>query len=396
MPSTRRLYYTDATVRAFDATVQSCVAAGAGFEVVLDATAFYPTSGGQPFDTGRLGGVEVVDVVDRDDGAVVHVVTGTMPAGVRVVGEIDWGRRVDHMQQHTGQHILSAAFDRLAGARTVSFHLGKELSTIDLGRDLTSEEIAAAESEANRIVWEDRPVDVRFVTAEEAAHLPLRKEPSRTGELRIVEVEGFDLSACGGTHVSRTGMIGVIAVTAWERFKGGVRVSFVCGGRALDAHRRLRDIVTAAGRVLSVTPGELTGQIERLQQQARALERDVEGLLSQLYRYQAVEYREQAETIGTHRGVLRAEPSTDAAGLRALAQRVVAEPGYMAVLVGAGAPAPVVIARSAGVEIDAAALLKEVLSAFGGRGGGKPDLAQGGVTAPASEVVAFLRQRLIS
>ena len=159
--------------------------------------------------------------------------------GQVVHGEIDWPRRFDHMQQHTGQHVLSAAFDQLFGVRTVSFHLGAAVSTIDLAREMSPAEIAAAEAEANRVVWEDRPVAIRFADAEEAARLPLRKEPARGGMLRLIDVEDFDLSACGGTHVARTGGIGVIAVASWERFKGGQRLEFLCGGRALAGYRTL-------------------------------------------------------------------------------------------------------------------------------------------------------------
>src|SRR5262252_4233926 len=157
--------------------------------------------------------------------------------GASLHGAIDWDRRFDHMQQHTGQHVLSAAFDKLFGVRTVSFHLGGAVSTIDLAREMSEAEIAAAETEANRIVWEDRPVTIRFADAEEAARLPLRKESVRGGTLRLIEVEQFDLSACGGTHVARTGGIGLIAVASWERFRGGQRLEFLCGGRALTGYR---------------------------------------------------------------------------------------------------------------------------------------------------------------
>src|SRR5262249_53879968 len=213
---TDRLYYTDSTLTDFDASVVDARVVGDRPHVVLDRTAFYPTSGGQPFDTGCLGGVPVVDVFDRDDGEVVHVLGAPLNGTTSVRGAVDWARRFDHMQQHTGQHILSAAFDREVAARTTSFHLGAEAATIDLDRELTPSQIAAAERAANWVVWEDRPVTVRFATAEEASRLPLRKEPVRTGRLRLVEVTDFDLSACGGTHVQRTGMIGVIAVAGWE------------------------------------------------------------------------------------------------------------------------------------------------------------------------------------
>src|SRR6476646_6326639 len=234
---TKRLYYTDPLLTAFDATVVSNEIEDGRSVVVLDQTAFYPSSGGQPFDTGQLDGTRVVDVVDREDGTIAHVVEKSLAPGTVVHGDIDWPRRFDHMQQHTGQHVLSAAFDRLSGVKTVSFHLGADVSTIDLAREVTPKEIAAAEDEANRIVWEDRPVTIRYATAEEAAALPLRKEPVRTGTLRLIDVEGFDLSACGGTHVSRTGAVGLIAVTAWERFKGGHRLEFACGRRVLVRFR---------------------------------------------------------------------------------------------------------------------------------------------------------------
>src|SRR5207248_1258434 len=204
---TDRLYYTDPYLREFDATVQRVETRGGRALVTLDRTAFYPTSGGQPFDTGTLGDLPIVDVVDDEhDGSVKHVVENAadVRVGQTVHGVIDWPRRFDHMQQHSGQHVLSAAFDKLFGVRTVSFHLGAAVSTIDLAREMTAAEIAAAETGANRVVWEDRPVSIRFADAEEAARLPLRKEPARGGVLRLIEVEGFDLSACGGTHVART------------------------------------------------------------------------------------------------------------------------------------------------------------------------------------------------
>jgi alanyl-tRNA synthetase len=187
---------------------------------VLDRTAFYPTSGGQPFDIGNLtecdgssgSTVDVVDTIEADD-EIVHVLSGPIASGSTVAGEIDWARRFDHMQQHTGQHVLSAAFDRLFDNRTVSFHMGAEFSTIDLQKELTWEQIARGEEEVNRVVSENRDVAIRFVSEHEAGTLPLRKEPARGGVLRLIDIRDFDLSACGGTHVARTGAVGVI-VTA--------------------------------------------------------------------------------------------------------------------------------------------------------------------------------------
>ncbi len=391
---TSRLYYTEPDRRSFDATVRACQAAGDQSHVLLDATAFYPTSGGQPFDTGRLGDARVLDVIDREDGEIVHVVDRPIDAGSAVRGEIDWPRRFDHMQQHTGQHMLSAAFDRLCSARTVSFHLGPETSTIDLAREVSPGEIAGAEAEANRVVWEDRPVVVRFASDDEAAGLKLRKEPTRTGTLRLVEVTDFDLSACGGTHVSSTGRIGIIAVAGWERFKGGSRVTFVCGGRALAAFGHLRDVVSASTRTLSVSAADLEGAIGRLQTESREAVRLARRLDAELAGHRAASLRATAETIGRLRVVIRHEAAGDPASLRVLAAAVVSESGLVAVLVGDGEPAPIVVARSADVELDAGALVKALTTELGGRGGGRPELAQGGVSAAPDAIVARVRARL--
>ena len=255
---TERLYYREPSLRAFDATVVGVDRKDDRTLVRLDRTAFYPTSGGQPFDTGTIsvvgtseegGSAHVLDVFDEteeQESSVIHVVDGDqLRVGQQVHGDIDWTRRFDHMQQHTGQHVLSAAFDTLFKARTASFHMGADVSTIDLEANLTPGQIEAAEREANRVVWEDRTVAIRFVTGDEAALLPLRKPPKKSGTLRLIAVEAFDLSACGGTHVARTGEIGLIAIGGWERFKGGLRVEFLCGGRALSRFRSLRD--TACG-----------------------------------------------------------------------------------------------------------------------------------------------------
>ena len=391
---TERLYYTDSYLRSFDAAVRSCDIVDGRPHVVLDRTAFYPSSGGQPFDTGHLGGQTIVDVIDDDAGEVVHVLSGPLDPGAAVHGDIDWTRRLDHMQQHTGQHMLSAAFDRLIGVRTVSFHLGAEGATIDLAREVSAPEIERAEADANLVVWDDRPVGVRFVSAEEAAGLPLRKEPVRGGTLRLVEIPDFDLSACGGTHVSRTGVVGLIAVTGVERFKGASRVSFVCGGRALRSHAALRDVVLSATRSLSVTAPEIKGAIERLQSDARDTSKVIRRLQDELAVFRAARLREAAETIGPHRVVLRVEPELDGASLKGLASAVVEGSGLLVVFAGRGAPVPVVVARSTDVSIDAAALLREIASELGGRGGGTAALAQGGLTATAEAVVAAAKRNL--
>jgi alanyl-tRNA synthetase len=391
---THRLYYTDPYRRAFDASIVE-VGSHAGRPAVrLDQTAFYPTSGGQPFDTGRLairdGAVlHVVDVVDAEDGSVVHVVAETphgVASGLPVHGEIDWPRRFDHMQQHTGQHLLSAAFERLFAARTVSFHLGSAASTIDLSREMAPHEMAAAETEANRIVWENRPAAIRFVTAEEASRLPLRKEPAREGLLRLIDIEGFDLSACGGTHVERTGAVGLVAATAWERFKGGQRVEFVCGGRALGRLRSLRDHLAAATRRLSVLPGELAPAIERLQNEAKDMKRASATLQIDLARYRARDLLPFAERTRSGVALCRVVEG-DMTWLKLLATQFTSEPGRVAVLVSKETPASVVVAASPDTGVVANKLLGQLLARFGGRGGGKADLAQGGGLNAAPQTV---------
>ncbi len=428
---TDRLYYTDSYRRECDATIERVEQRDGRTMIVLDRTVFYPTSGGQPFDTGTLGSSRVIDVVDEDDGTIAHVVapgvaqdfspahtvapvvapgiaavvaqdfSPAKPAALVVAQDfspansiratIDWPRRFDHMQQHTGQHVLSAAFDKLFGARTVGFHLGAEASTIDLSHDVSPRDIAAAEAEANRIVWEDRPVTIRFATAEEAATLPLRKrdqkdKPAREGTLRLIEVEAFDLSACGGTHVVRTGAIGIIAIGSWEKFKGGQRIEFLCGGRALIRFRSMRDTVAAAVRLLSIPVAELPGAIERLQVEAKDQKRAMTALDAELARYRADELAASADPTDKGRLVLRAIDA-DASGLKALAVAIAARPGHIVVLVSTTRPALVVVARSEDRAVQANQVLSALTAKFGGRGGGRPEMAQGGGLDASPETI---------
>ncbi len=386
---TERLYYTDAYLQQYESAVTSCAPAGPHFEVGLAATAFYPTSGGQPHDLGMLGGRRVLEVIDREEAGVAHVVDGPLEVGAAVTGVIDWPRRFDHMQQHTGQHVLSAAFELVCRARTEGFHLGTASASIDLHRGLTPDEIAAAEDEANRIVWQDRQVRVRFVTADEAAALPLRKESGRAGTLRLIDIADFDLSACGGTHVASTGGIGVIAVTAWEKFRGGTRVEFLCGRRALTRLRQWRDALATTNRVLSVAPAELAPAIERLQGENKTLGRTIRTLQEQLAGHLAAELVTIGAAVNGRVVVAQALDGWDAPGLKAVGAAVAATPGACAAVFSTTSPALVVIARAADVPIDAAAVLKALVARFGGKGGGKPDLAQGGgLAGDVGEMVA--------
>jgi len=412
---TERLYYADPYCREFDATVQRVERRGDRTLIVLDRTAFYPTSGGQPFDIGALETVaqpdlhstparhSIVDVLDEEDGTVFHALdersfppAAAPQPGQAVRGTVDWPRRFDHMQQHSGQHVLSAAFDRLFAARTVSFHLGTAVSTIDLAGELSRDEIASAEAEANRVVWENRPVEIRFVSAEQAASLPLRKETAREGTLRLIDIDNFDLSACGGTHVARTGSIGVIAIGSVERFKGGQRVEFMCGGRALAALRSMHDTIAGAVRLLSVLPEELPAAIERLQTEARERQRELTALHHDLARYRAGELAASAEQTPAGRAVLRIVDA-DAKGLKDLASAIISAPGFVVVMVGTARPSLAVVARSADVSVAANQVIAALTAKFGGRGGGKPDLAQaGGLDASAEDILAAARTIILA
>lgn len=388
---TVRHYYTDAYRAEFTAAVVE--RSPDGIRVYLDETAFYPTSGGQPHDIGTLGGVAVVDVVDEHD-RVAHVLSAPIGAAEpRLVGRIDWVRRYDHMQQHTGQHLLSAVFEDLFGAKTVSVHFGPDSSTLDLDvESLTREQLVAAETRANELVGEARPVTVTF---EEAASAQgLRKASERSGTLRIVSIEGVDRSACGGTHVRSTAEIGTVLVRSSEKIRKAARVEFVCGRRALNRARRDLDALSAIASSLSASlddaPAVVATQSERL--------RDAENVRKKLDReLSGYRVRERYDATmpgadGVRTIVVRDATSID--DLRAFAQAAFALPRV--VVVGAlMSPASVLLASSEDSGVDAGRVLKEKLAAVGGRGGGSPRLAQGSVPdANAVEtVVASLINR---
>ncbi|MBN1888439.1 MAG: hypothetical protein JW850_10630 [Thermoflexales bacterium] len=382
---THRLYYQDAYQRSFNARVIEQSTHAGQPALVLDQTAFYPTGGGQPHDLGKLGGVDVIDVVEREaDGGVLHVLAAPVQPG-ELSGEIDWLRRFDHMQQHTGQHILSQACARLAQAETVGFHLSPDTLTIDLDRsDLSLSLVEQVEDLANRLVFEDRPVTARFVTPDELGRLPLRKPPKVEGDIRVVQVEGFDASACGGTHVSSTGQIGLLKITRLERRGAETRVEFRCGWRALADYRRKHEVISRAAAGLSIAYWELDEAIDRLQteaKEARKKQVEAEGKLM------LVEADELALSVrgGTPFGVVaRAWEGRDAPGLRLVAKRIVEQPRTVALLGSSGGErCQLVFARSADLELDVSAWLRQAVQRLGGKGGGQADMAQGG-SGPAS------------
>src|SRR5712692_10452294 len=282
MTVTERLYYHDSRLLEFDARVISLSERDDGqIAVTLDRTAFYPTGGGQPSDTGILGEARVVDCIDAQSDGVLHVIQGSVPEiGDTIRGKVDWLRWRDHLQQHTGQHILSAALVKLFDAPTRSFRVLEHDCEIDVALDdPTDERIEQAVDLANQIIWENRPMTIRQVTSVEAANLPLRKEPSREGELRVIEIEDFDLTPCGGTHAKSTGEVGVIAVRSWERAKGLVRIQFMAGIRVLADYRKanrtarsVADVFSAGREGSPVLVGQLVGENKRLRRRVSELE----------------------------------------------------------------------------------------------------------------------------
>ena len=372
------LYYRDPYLRAFDTRVVERREVNGQPGVVLAETAFYPTSGGQPHDTGHLGGARVVDVLVDEDGEVVHVVSREIEVGP-VHGEIDWARRFDHMQQHTGQHILSQAFVERCGAETVGFHLGEESSTIDLDRaPLEAGEITAAEQAANQVVMEDRPIRARFVTEAELSDLPLRKPPAVEGAVRIVEVASYDWSPCGGTHVATAGQVGPVKVARVERRKDVSRVHFLCGWRALADYRRKQEVVQSLTAQLTTGEDELLPSVERLEEEAKRLYKELGAAQEALLGFEVVEWLRGAEMVGGRRVVRLAFEERDPAVLREAARRLTEERGVVALLATQRPQPQFVFAAAEDVDAHMGELIRSATAAVGGRGGGRPSYAQGG------------------
>jgi alanyl-tRNA synthetase len=376
---TERLYYADAYCGHFSACVTERLTWEGQPAVVLGRTAFYPTSGGQPADRGTLDGVVVSDVVAREDGAVVHVLERSLlESEGNVVGEIDWLRRFDHMQQHTGQHVLSAAFEQALDADTVGFHLGAEVSTLDINvARLDPEAVTSVEDLANRVVWEDRLVSTRFVGPGELASLPLRRPPAVDGPVRIVDIAGFDVNPCGGTHVARTGEIGLVRVLRLDYRGDETRVEFVCGGRALRDYRARSGVVDQLAARLTVGYWELDQAVERLQDEAKQLRHDSRQMRERLLYVEAADLFEAATSRGAYRVVVRVWEGREPGELRALAKELVGRFEVVALLAGVGERTHLCFACSDGVGLDMAVLLREACVQLGGKGGGQPHLAQG-------------------
>ena len=392
---TERLYRDDPYRLEFDATVVARRRHRDRPAVVLDRTAFYAESGGQPWDTGTLDGASVVAVVEQE-GEILHVLDSPVTDD-RVHGRVDGPRRLDHMQQHHGQHLLSRALVEVAAARTVSFHLGAEDVLVDLDRLVSDDELRRAETRANEIVWQARPVTVRIVTPAEAESLlatpigrlhgapaPDERAQARSAHalaeagnaVRLVEAAGFDLQACSGTHPRSTAEVGVVLVLAQERYKGGSRVRFVCGHRALGAMRRRLRALDELGAVLSAGLAELPQAARRLREQLHESDRRGRELLDRALEGEA--RRLLAEAGSLPAVVVRAFDGWTPADLRALAGQLVALAPCVALLGSRAGKAHLVFAQSEGMTHDIGALLREALTLVGGRGGGRGNLAQGG------------------
>jgi alanyl-tRNA synthetase len=401
---TTRLYYPTSDLHEFDSVVQEVVSPSSDEPrsgIILRESAFYPTSGGQVYDTGWLitganGRARVAEVAETEEGRIVHYleVPAKLAAGEAVRGVIDGERRRDHMQQHSGQHILSAAFIELYQIPTVSFHMGDDYCSIDLTTpSLTAEQVVGAEKRANEIIFENRPVTIRFVSRAEAEKLGLRKlPPAERDELRLIEVADFDLSACGGTHVNATGQIGTVLLRKTESVRQGTRVEFVCGGRAVRTARRDYMALSESAKLFSAQLWDVPTQIRKSFDDAKVLRKQRDEALEQLAEAMAVAALNERRQTGTATVIVRLFADRDIAFAKLFAQKITRAGVPSVALVGSAADSPgLVFAQSPGGTVDMGALLKQVLSKAGGRGGGNRDFAQGGVPA-GTDVEQLLEQ----
>jgi alanyl-tRNA synthetase len=383
MPSTERLYYSDSHLIEFEAVVTDKTDRVSGWTAVtLDRTAFYPTGGGQPSDTGTLDGERILECIDDEQDGVLHVLQGRAPGvGATVRGRIDWPRRLDHIQQHTGQHILSQSFVTLFKAPTRGFRVLQDVCEIDVElTNPTNELIERAVELANNVIWEDREITIKNVTAEEATQLPLRKDPSRAGELRLIEIEGFDLTPCGGTHAYRTGEVGMIAVQTWERAKGLTRIEFAAGTRALADYRRANKTARAVAALFSASRDDAAKLAARMVEENKELHRHVRSLEEIAARVEADELLAgtSANAAGI-RVVVQIFDNHDADSLKRLALSLIVQPKTIALLGSRDKEAArLVFARTSDAPGDMNALMRAASELLEGRGGGKPDMALGG------------------
>lgn len=382
---TERLYYNDAYLTEFDAVVVDCVPDGEGFRLRLDRSAFYPTSGGQPHDTGTLNGVNVVDVLVGDDGDVWHVTDAPLAVGAVVRGQIDWPRRFDHMQQHAGDHMIASALWRLLGGVTIGLHVSGDISTIDVAMPegvtrISPEDICRVEMDVNERVQRDVPIRCWFPEPDELKALPLRKPPTVSEHVRVVAIGDDEMVACGGTHPSTAGQLGLVKILNVAPARGKMRVSFVAGMRAFRDYRAMYDRAHEAAALLSTSTDNLAAHVAAMQEALK--ETTLE--LNRLRRDAAISELEAAlETAPRTPGgaaIVARMMAGDANLIKDVAAHLIKRPGVVALLgakVGEG-NAVFVFARSADVDIHMGKLLSDAAKPLGGKGGGRPDFAQGG------------------
>src|SRR5215472_16075478 len=397
---TQRLYYQDSFLYNFDAEVRE-IADNPRPALILDRTAFYPTSGGQVFDTGVIStdaneNLKVTEVAETEDGRIIHYLEAPpkeVRSGTKIHGQIDAARRRDHMQQHTGQHVLSAAFVRLYGVPTVSFHMGNDYCSIDLETPtLTGDQVEQAERLANEIILENRPVQIRFVTHDEAGKLGLRKiPPAERDELRLIDIHEFDLNACGGTHVNQTGQIGCLLLRKSEKVRQGWRVEFVAGQRAVATARRDFTTLSESGAIFSAHIYDVPPQIRKSLEEIRTLRKQREQSLEELAELQAVALLAEMPASEGRKIVIRTFSEREMNFLKLLAQKLTRLDSTVVALLGSTSSQPsLVFAQSPGLPDDMGRLIKETVSKFGGRGGGSKDMAQGGISS-SDEIAAALK-----
>ena len=380
---TEKLYYQDPFLRTFTATVLSCEAGKGGYLVTLDRTAFYPEGGGQPADHGTLGGFAVTDVHEKN-GVILHTVENSVEIGENLTGEIDWARRFDHMQQHSGEHILSGILCRDYHCDNVGFHMGADTVTIDYNAELTWQQVLAAEEEANRVIWADTPVEITYPSPAELEQLNYRSKKALTGQVRIVTFPGADCCACCGTHVRRAGEVGIIKVLSCQKFREGVRLEILCGSRAYRYLSQVYDQDRAVAQLLSVKPQDTLAAAERQAEELAAAKQRMTELEDQLFSL-------RAQALTDRGDLLLLEPPTRPDGARKLADAAAKASGGLAA-VFAGAESSYVYALVQADGADISPLVKRLNAALSGRGGGRNGFAQGSVQADRTAIYDFFRK----
>ena len=380
---TEKLYYQDPYQTTFTARVLTCEPSKGGCLVTLDRTAFYPEGGGQPADHGVLGGVTVTDVHEKD-GVIFHTCSGPVEIGAAVEGSIDWTRRFDHMQQHSGEHILSGLLCSLYDCSNVGFHLGTDTVTIDYDRDLTWEQVLEAERQANESIWRDTPAEITFPAPDALAQLDYRSKKELTGQVRIVTFPGADCCACCGTHVRRAGEVGLIKVLSCQKFREGVRLEILCGQRAYRYLSRIYEQDHAVARLLSVKPQDAFAAVERQNVELTAAKLRMTELEDRLFAL-------RAQALAGRGDVLLLEPPMRPDGARKLADAAARTAGGLAA-VFAGERNSYVYALVHAGGADISPLVKRLNSALSGRGGGRNGFAQGSVQADRSAILDFFHK----